>query len=291
MATLKQRLHRKNSSGSYDIVHLETSASCVLLSSGDSVESKISSMETTISGKAPSRHNHAASNITSGILGTARGGTGITANPSMLVNLGSTAAASVFATSPRPGVTGTLPVANGGTGVTTLDALKSALGISGGDTPSGGSSVGSNLTFSGYDWICVHNDGTYKWLMTKYVIGSTVFGDSNTYTSSQALLFCRLLEVAFGLTDNNQFASFTNDGVTGKLLLPTYAQMNGGFRYFSSNTNRIGTDSAGNAMNYWTSSPHGSDRVSYVYADGSLDYAGIPISCIFGFRPCVALKI
>ena len=76
-----------------------------------------------------SSHNHAAGDITSGTLGTARGGTGITSNPSMLVNLGSTSAASVFATSPRPGVTGTLPVARGGTGVTTLDALKTALSL------------------------------------------------------------------------------------------------------------------------------------------------------------------
>ena len=50
------------------------------------------------------------------------GGTGITSNPSMLVNLGSTSAASVFAASPRPGITGTLGVANGGTGVTSWTA-------------------------------------------------------------------------------------------------------------------------------------------------------------------------
>lgn len=38
----------------------------------------------------------------------------------VLVNLGSTATASIFAEAPRPGVTGTLPVANGGTGLTAL---------------------------------------------------------------------------------------------------------------------------------------------------------------------------
>jgi hypothetical protein len=52
----------------------------------------------------------------------AYGGTGLTSNPSMLINLGSTTAASVFAASPRPGVTGTLPIANGGTGATSLTA-------------------------------------------------------------------------------------------------------------------------------------------------------------------------
>lgn len=79
-------------------------------------------------GAAASSHNHGAGNITSGTLAVARGGTGVTANPSMLVNLGSTTAASVFAASPRPGVTGTLPVANGGTGATTAAAARTNLG-------------------------------------------------------------------------------------------------------------------------------------------------------------------
>jgi hypothetical protein len=55
-------------------------------------------------------------------IGVAYGGTGVTSNPSMLVNLASTTAANVFAASPRPGVTGTLPIANGGTGATSLTA-------------------------------------------------------------------------------------------------------------------------------------------------------------------------
>ena len=54
----------------------------------------------------------------------ANGGTAMTTNPSMLVNLGTTAAANVFAASPRPGVTGTLPVANGGTGATSVADIK-----------------------------------------------------------------------------------------------------------------------------------------------------------------------
>src|SRR5699024_10322216 len=49
----------------------------------------------------------------------ARGGTGLTASPSLLVNLASTSAASVLTASPRPGITGTLPVSHGGTGATT----------------------------------------------------------------------------------------------------------------------------------------------------------------------------
>ena len=80
-------------------------------------------------GAAASSHNHSAANITSGTLAIARGGTGLTASPSMLVNLGSDDAANVFTASPRPGVTGTLPIANGGTGATSAAAARTALGI------------------------------------------------------------------------------------------------------------------------------------------------------------------
>lgn len=80
-------------------------------------------------GAAASSHNHSASNITSGTLAVARGGTGITANPSMLVNLGSASAASVFAASPRPGITGTLAISHGGTGATDAATARSNLGI------------------------------------------------------------------------------------------------------------------------------------------------------------------
>lgn len=82
-----------------------------------------------LDGKAAASHNHSATNITSGTLAVARGGTGLTSSPSMLTNLGSTSAASVLAASPRPGVTGTLPIANGGTGATTAAKARTALGI------------------------------------------------------------------------------------------------------------------------------------------------------------------
>lgn len=80
MAILKQRLNRKNSSGTYDTIYLETIATVVKMSETDSTKlsDKISSMDTTIAGKATASHNHSASNITSGTLAVARGGTGQT---------------------------------------------------------------------------------------------------------------------------------------------------------------------------------------------------------------------
>lgn len=73
-----------------------------------------------------------------GTLAIGNGGTGLTASPSMLTNLGSTTAANVLQASPRPGITGTLGAANGGTGQTSLinaaNSLLNALGT-GSSTP------------------------------------------------------------------------------------------------------------------------------------------------------------
>lgn len=92
-----------------------------------------SSVQEQLDSKAAASHDHAAGDITSGTLAIARGGTGMTSNPSMLVNLGSTSAASVFTASPRPGVTGTLAVARGGTGATSAASARSNLGAAASD--------------------------------------------------------------------------------------------------------------------------------------------------------------
>lgn len=71
------------------------------------------------------------------------GGTGLTSSPSMLTNLGSTSAANVLQASPRPGVTGTLPIDNGGTGANTVAAAVKAL--------LGSSAIGSSTKPLYYD--------------------------------------------------------------------------------------------------------------------------------------------
>nr|DAH19483.1 MAG TPA: hypothetical protein [Caudoviricetes sp.] len=66
MAILKQRLNRKNSSGSYDTIYLENIATNIKMSDTDStlLSTKISNMDTAINGKQPAgsyaaaNHNH-----------------------------------------------------------------------------------------------------------------------------------------------------------------------------------------------------------------------------------------
>ena len=92
-----------------------------------------SNVQEQLNAKAAASHDHAAGDITSGTLTVARGGTGMTSNPSMLVNLASTSAASVFAASPRPGVTGVLGVSRGGTGADSASWARSNLGAAASD--------------------------------------------------------------------------------------------------------------------------------------------------------------
>lgn len=63
MAILKQRLHRKNRSGSYDIVYLEGIANNIKMSDSDStlLSTKIANMDTAIAGKQPKGSYAAAS--------------------------------------------------------------------------------------------------------------------------------------------------------------------------------------------------------------------------------------
>lgn len=56
-------------------------------------------------------------------------GGGKQVNPSVLVNLGSSGADTIFKAEPRPGVYGTLPASKGGTGQTSLRAARNAMGL------------------------------------------------------------------------------------------------------------------------------------------------------------------
>lgn len=94
----------KSVSGTVPTVHIDNVETLLSSGTGLSLSSNTISLTTPVS--------------------IANGGTGMTGAPSLQVNLASTSAANILTASPRPGVTGILPVDHGGTGVTSLKTLK-----------------------------------------------------------------------------------------------------------------------------------------------------------------------
>lgn len=134
-----------------------------------------------------------------GTLPVAQGGTGLTANPSMLINLASNSAASVLAASPRPGVTGTLAVGNGGTGKASWTAnalIYAATTTSLGqiDLGTSGYVLQSNGSANAPSWINATNSNTASTIVKRDgsgnfsagTITATLSGNATTATSAGA---------------------------------------------------------------------------------------------------------
>ena len=246
MATLKQRLHRKNSAGGYDTVHLETEWSMIT-----GKPSTYPPDSHTHTGYAASTHNHSATQITSG----------------------------------------TLPVARGGTGVTTIDALKSALGLGGGTSYAGMSfnftdiAVGQCVLFNYEQWLCVHNSGSLWYLVSTGLMGMTPFGGNNVYAGSTLANVALRFQNRIAADSLAKCTNWSVNGVTQKVNIPSYEQYNGGFSWFSDNNRRVC-----DAYYYWTSSPHSGSSVYYVNTDGNL-YGDYSPGNTYGFRPCVAVQL
>ena len=171
MAVLKERLNRKNASGGYDTIYLETSSDIVIRPDGTTVEATLTTIKndltqvqndladvggdiqqqvTTIitGGNAKHASTHASGGsdpITPGAIGalssggTAAAATKLATSRTIQTNLGSTSAARFNGTTNvSPGVTGTLGLGNGGTGKTTAPLSLYAL-INGSTTITGAS--------------------------------------------------------------------------------------------------------------------------------------------------------
>lgn len=296
MATLKRRLHRKNSSGGYDIVYLQTSSDLVLMSDGSTtLTSKISSMDTAINGKAAASHGtHVTfSTAAPAMNGTAAVGSATTVARSDHVHPVDTSRAAASHNHDAANITsGTLAVARGGTGVTSLDALKSALGVGGGSgTPSSLTkpsvgSVGSTLTWAGYTWRVVHDDGKLVYLITEAVLENIAFSSRNSNGFLGSTIHQRCLKFAADTDISN--CAFVADIMGGKAFIAGVDQLFDGFSYFSSDSARIGKLN-GSATEWWISSSINGSGSYYVNTSGKLSSGGFQLYDASGFRPCVAL--
>ena len=274
MATLKQRMHKKNSSGTYDTVHLETSSSLVLRPSGRTVEQDLADYlpKTQASDTPPSTLKSASL-----IVGTSKAWIGINETPEELIFMGSEM---------------NIGTINGLTVDQILDKMANKgigmyPGLSGSGAVEGKLLLGETIAFDGMYWIVCHVDYIQKlaYLACTVIVQNTTFGSSTSYSSSQLKNVAKAFENNMSSAALARMQNVTVHGVTAKVFAATYDQMNGGFAYFNSNERRVCQNQW-----YWTSSPGSGSLVWTVGADGGLrTYYGPSDSG--GFRPFVCLSL
>ena len=138
--------------------------------------------------------------------------------------------------------------------------------------------VGNTVTFDDKSFLVVHNTGT-KW----YLASSTIIENC---TSTVLTTKCTEYLSNFSSTAQNYMVAQTIDSYTGKVFLPSRAQLNSGFAYYKNNANRICRYN-GEASYWWglTSSSSGyNDSVDSNGAISSNHY-----SVTLGFRPHICI--
>lgn len=228
----------------------------------------VTNLQTTLNGKAASSHNHSASNITSGTIPVARGGTG------------------------RSTLTSGYFLRGNGTGAVTLssvDDVKEALGISsgGGSYDIGSSGVGTIVKWANKNWIICHTENGLIYLAGLFFVSTSQqfdSGDSVAYAGSDLAQACVTYQNTIPSDSLALAVNTTVNGVTNKIFVASYEQMNGGFMLFYSNDQREFMNTI-----YWTSSSATSLGVWYINIGGYFDSIR-PVNK-YGFRPFVALRL
>lgn len=152
--------------------------------------------------------------------------------------------------------------------------------------------LGASCTWAGHQWIVVHVTDEYVVLARSTIYEQCVFntsGNISVYNGSNIADRAKAFENSLPAADLEKARNSVTIGVTSKIFVATYDQINGGFDYFKSDVSRIckynGVDSE-----YWTSTATSSSKgpVYGVSTDGSF-YPVYPTNSI-GFRPFVVVN-
>ena len=154
---------------------------------------------------------------------------------------------------------------------------------------SGTLSVGNTVTFDNKSWIVVHNSGNQWYLATSDIIELIEFGSSDNYNNSTLANRCvSWMNENLSVTAQAYMQNVTVNGVTAKVFVPSFGQVNGGFSYYNSNSRRI-CNLNGLAYYWWTSNKlYG--NADYVGADGTL-YSDTGWNIKKGFRPHICIQV
>lgn len=140
--------------------------------------------------------------------------------------------------------------------------------------------VGNNTTWAGEQWIVSHKTGNEAYLTLKGLSGNSSRKDLQSACTSFAGKFTEAQKACL--------KSVTADNTSGIVFVATKDQMNGGFRYFNSDSRR--------ALNeeYWTSTgSKSSGGIAYcVLSNGEVFSDSYSLSYPpFGFRPSVCIDL
>ena len=266
MAILKQRMNRKNASGTYDVIHLETEAGIVLRSDGTTVEDALSNPQSI-----------------------STGGTNASTGAAALYNLISACeAVSDTSTISDSDMLGVLDTSSQ---TAKKFSLKELLNLSGGGSEpeepeepvtnpnwpdKSQLTLGNTITWADQQWIVVHVTSTEVYLTLKGLSGNSEF--------SKLQNSCTNFANRFTESQKNCLKNVRAGNTYGKVFVATSAQMDGGFSYFNSDSRR----SVGDV--YWMSGSDSTYFAWYVDRDGSTAYSDNKLNA-FGFRPSVCVDL
>lgn len=153
--------------------------------------------------------------------------------------------------------------------------------------------LGNYVDMGGYTWrVChVDNDANEFYLILNNINteDNTQFGNNAAYAGSTVAGKCTSFMNTMPANVINLLKMKTVNGVTAKVFIPSYDQMNGGFDLFTDNVSRIVHDQTGAAQAYWTSSLSDHNNAWVVNIAGALTYNTLSIG--HGFRPAVCLTL
>lgn len=257
MGIRKERLRRKTASGTYDTIHLETSADIVLLSDGSGL------LEDELAKVKPIE----------------KGGTGASSGSGAMYNL--IAGCSLLDQAADDDYLIVLDVSEQTCKKILVPDLVNYVGD--GSNPNWPDksqlTLGNTISWAGHDWIVSHVTSTEAYLTLKDLSSRSIWNNLQSACSDYANRFTEEQKACL--------KSVTAGNTHGIVFVATYDQMNGGFSYFNSNSRRnIGSY-------YWTSTEH----YTYPYnayivgLNGGIDFFGEDKSAPNGFRPSVCVDL
>lgn len=274
MTIQRERLNRKNASGTYDVIHLETEAGVVLRSDGTTVEDALSNPQPI-----------------------STGGTNASSGAEALYNLISACeAVSDTSTISDSDMLGVLDTSSQ---TAKKFSLKELLNLSGGGSEpeepvtnpnwpnKSDLTLGNVISWAGQEWIVSHVTSREAYLTLKGTSSSSLWDDLQDK--------CDKFEYRMTMAQNTSLACLktVDSGNTfGKVFVASYNQMSGGFSYFNSNSRRKVAGAFGMGERYWTSTSWDSSEAYGVDSDGNISPGThYDKSNPIDFRPSVCVNL